>query len=102
MWGDAFESIKSAKDDTYDHIFVDLNDDQHCIDLAIKNIDNLKRILKPDGVIITQVGSQDEKPKQVDKWLDIFSANFVNVENKEIYIPSFDCNWNFTSAYMKK
>ena len=28
VWGDAFESIKSIEDDTYDHIFVDLNDDQ--------------------------------------------------------------------------
>ena len=102
IWGDAFESIKFIEDSKYDKIFVDLNDDQHCIDLAIKNIDNLKRILKPDGVIITQVGSQDEKPKQVDKWLDIFYANFVNVENKKIYIPSFDCSWNFASAYMKK
>ena len=37
MWGDAFESIKSVADDTYDHIFVDLNDDQFCIDLAAKN-----------------------------------------------------------------
>ena len=27
VWGDAFESIKSVEDDTYDHIFVDLNDD---------------------------------------------------------------------------
>ena len=25
IWGDAFESIKSAKDDTYDHIFLPLN-----------------------------------------------------------------------------
>ena len=34
VWGDAFESIKSVKDNTYDQIFVDLNDDQFCIDLA--------------------------------------------------------------------
>ena len=41
VWGDAFESIKSVKDDTYDQIYVDLNDDQFCIDLAAKNIDSL-------------------------------------------------------------
>jgi spermidine synthase len=34
IWGDAFESIKSVEDDKYDKIFVDLNDDQFCIDLA--------------------------------------------------------------------
>ena len=46
VWGDAFESIKSVGDDVYDHIFVDLNDDQFCIDLAAKNMDLLVRILK--------------------------------------------------------
>lgn len=102
IWGDAFESIESIVDSKYDKIFIDLNDDQHCIDLAIKNIDNLKRILKPDGVIIAQVGSQDREPKQVSKWFDIFSENFANIENKEIYIPSFDCSWNFAAAYIKK
>ena len=59
FWGDAFESIKSVEDDKYDKIFVDLNDDQFCIDLATKNMDSLVRILKPNGVITTQVGSQD-------------------------------------------
>ena len=39
IWGDAFENIKNVKDDRYDHIFVDLNDDQFCIDLASKNMD---------------------------------------------------------------
>ena len=38
-WGDAFESIKKVKDSKYDKIFVDLNDDQFCIDLAAKNMD---------------------------------------------------------------
>ena len=61
VWGDAFESIKSIKDDTYDQIYVDLNDDQFCIDLAAKNMDSLVRILKPKGVITAQVGSQDHK-----------------------------------------
>ena len=63
IWGDAFESIKSVEDDTYDKIFVDLNDDQFCIDLAAKNMDSMIRILKPKGVITAQVGSQDKKPR---------------------------------------
>ncbi|MDC0384588.1 adenosylmethionine decarboxylase [bacterium] len=73
IWGDAFESIKSVEDDKYDKIFVDLNDDQFCIDLAAKNMDSLIRILKPNGVITAQVGSQDKKPEQVEKWLDVFN-----------------------------
>jgi len=98
IWGDAFESIKSVEDDKYDKIFVDLNDDQFCIDLAAKNMDSLIRILKPNGVITAQVGSQDKKPKQVDKWLDVFNKNFGNTTLDRVYIPSFDCSWNFSSS----
>jgi len=98
IWGDAFESIKKAEDDKYDKIFVDLNDDQFCIDLAAKNMDSLVRILKPNGVITAQVGSQDKKPKQVKKWLDVFNKNFGNTTLDRVYIPSFDCSWNFSSS----
>ena len=45
-WGDAFESIKSAEDSKYDKIFVDLNDDQYCIDLAAKNMNGFKKNFK--------------------------------------------------------
>jgi spermidine synthase len=98
VWGDAFESIKSVDDDTYDHIFVDLNDDQFCIDLAAKNMDSLVRILKPKGVITAQVGSQDKKPKQVQNWMNVFNENFGNTKLSRVYIPSFDCSWNFSSS----
>jgi len=98
IWGDAFECIKSVEDDKYDKIFVDLNDDQFCIDLAAKNMDTLVRILKPKGVITAQVGSQDKKPNQVKKWLDIFNKNFGNTTLDRVYIPSFDCSWNFSSS----
>ena len=101
IWGDAFENIKSVENNRYDKIFVDLNDDQYCIDLAAKNIKSLKRILKPNGVITAQVGSQDKKPIQVDNWQKIFSNNFGNFKLDRIYIPSFDCNWNFASSILK-
>ena len=91
-WGDAFESIKKVEDNKYDKIFVDLNDDQYCIDLAAKNIDSLKRILKPNGTITAQVGSQDKKPTQVKKWLNLFQKSFGNTSLDRIYIPSFDCS----------
>jgi len=98
IWGDAFESIKNVEDDRYDQIFVDLNDDQYCIDLAAKNMDSLIRILKPRGVITAQVGSQDKKPKQVENWLNVFNKNFGNTTLDRVYIPSFDCSWNFASS----
>ena len=98
VWGDAFQSIKSVKDDTYDQIYVDLNDDQFCIDLAAKNMDSLVRILKPKGVITAQVGSQDKKPKQVENWMNVFNHSFGNTKLSRVYIPSFDCSWNFSSS----
>ncbi len=98
IWGDAFESIKSVEDNRYDKIFVDLNDDQYCINLAAKNMKSLKRILKPNGVITAQVGSQDKKPKQVDSWLKVFNKSFRNTTLDRVYIPSFDCSWNFASS----
>ncbi len=98
IWGDAFESIKSVSVDTYDHIYVDLNDDQFCIDLASKNMDSLIRILKPKGVITAQVGSQDKKPQQVENWMNVFNQNFGNTKLSRVYIPSFDCSWNFSSS----
>ena len=98
VWGDAFESIKKVEDDSYDKIFIDLNDDQFCIDLAAKNMDSLVRILKPDGVITAQVGSQDKKPKQVNNWLNVFNKNFGNATLDRVYIPSFDSSWNFYSS----
>ena len=98
IWGDAFESIKTVEDDKYDKIFVDLNDDQFCIDLASKNMDSLVRILKPNGVITAQVGSEDKKPQQVKKWMDVFNKNFGNTTLDRVYIPSFDCSWNFSSS----
>ena len=99
-WGDAFESIKTVEDSKYDKIFIDLNDDQYCIDLAAKNMKSLKRILKPDGVITAQVGCQSKKPKQVNGWLKVLSQNFGNSKLDEIFIPSFDCRWNFASSTM--
>ena len=101
FWGDAFESIKKVEDNKYDKIFVDLNDDQYCIDLAAKNINSLKRILKPNGTITAQVGSQDKKPKQVENWLNLFKKGFGNTSLDRIYIPSFDCSWNFASSLNK-
>ena len=99
-WGDAFESIKSVADSKYDKIFVDLNDDQYCIDLAAKNMKSLKRILKPEGVITAQVGCFTKKPKQVNGWLEVLSENFGNSNLNEVFIPSFDCRWNFASSIM--
>ena len=61
----------------------------------------LKRILRKGGVIKTQVGIKDKKPKQVEKWCKVLDKNFGNVTVTGIHVPSFDCNWNFASSIMK-
>ena len=100
-WGDAFKSIKSIENSKYDNIFVDLNDDQYCIDLAKRNMKDLKRILKKGGAITAQVGCHDKKPKQVKNWTKVLETSFGNTNLSEIFIPSFDCRWNFISSYNK-
>ena len=93
--------IKKVKEAKYDKIFVDLNDDQFCIDLASKNMKGLKRILKPGGTITAQVGCMSKKPRQVKNWLELLKNNFGNVTLDEVFIPSFDCRWNFASSSNK-
>ena len=61
-------------------------------------MESLVRILKPKGVITAQVGSQDKKPKQVEKWMNVFNQSFGNTNLSRVYIPSFDCSWNFSSS----
>jgi spermidine synthase len=101
IWGDAFKNIISCEDNKYDHLFIDLNDDQFCIDLAASNIKDIKRITKKNGVITAQVGSKDKKPAQVNSWNQTFEKAFGNSKVAEVYIPSFDCSWNFISSVNK-
>lgn len=101
IWGDAFNNITSSENEKYDHLFIDLNDDQFCIDLAAKNIKEIKRITRKNGVITAQVGSRDKKPKQIESWKSTLEKEFGNSKISEVYIPSFDCSWNFISSVNK-
>ncbi len=98
IWGDAFHNILSSENEKYDHLFIDLNDDPYCINLAEKNMDQIKRIVKKDGVITAQVGSNNKKPIQVQNWIQTLEKCFGNSKISEVFIPSFDCNWNFVSS----
>ena len=40
----------------------------------------------------------DKKPLQVENWLNIFNHHFGNTNLSRVYIPSFDCSWNFSSS----
>jgi spermidine synthase len=101
IWGDAFTNIKGSENEKYDHLFIDLNDDPYCISLAEKNIEEIRRIVKKNGVITVQVGSQHKKPKQVESWIATLSQHFGNTKLSEVFIPSFDCTWNFVSSVNK-
>ena len=52
-------------------------------------------------MITAQVGSNDKKPKQVENWCKVLDKSFGNVKVSGVYVPSFDCNWNFASSVMK-
>lgn len=101
IWGDAFTNIKGSENEKYDHLFIDLNDDPYCISLAEKNIEEIRRIVKKNGVITVQVGSQHKKPKQVESWIATLNQHFGNTKLSEVFIPSFDCTWNFVSSVNK-
>ena len=40
----------------------------------------------------------DKKPKQVESWMNVFNESFGNTKLSRVYIPSFDCSWNFSSS----
>ena len=42
-----------------------------------------------------------KKPKQVKNWTKVLETSFGNINLSEIYIPSFDCRWNFISSSNK-
>ncbi|MEL0242273.1 MAG: S-adenosylmethionine decarboxylase, partial [Pelagibacteraceae bacterium] len=84
IWGDAFKNIVSCENEKYDHLFIDLNDDQFCIDLAASNINEIKRITKKNGVITAQVGSKDKKPSQVNNWIKTLENAFGNTNIDEV------------------
>ncbi len=99
--GDAFQSIKAVADDTYDHIFVDLTNEDYCIELAKSNMSELKRILKKNGAITIQVGTIDKEGPQVQKWINFLQESFGNYQEKSVFVPSFDCRWTFVSSQFK-
>ena len=39
-----------------------------------------------------------EKPKQFKTGISVFTKNFGNATLDRVYIPSFDCSWNFSSS----
>ena len=62
-----------------------------------------KKLMAPNknGVITAQVGSKDKKQSQVNNWKETLERAFGNSKISEIYIPSFDCSWNFISSINK-
>ena len=35
---------------------------------------------------------------QVENWMNVFNQSFGNTKLSRVYIPSFDCSWNFSSS----
>ena len=45
--------------------------------------------------------AHDVHVQEVDNWLKVLSKNFGNSKLDGVFIPSFDCNWNFASSILK-
>ena len=60
--------------------------------------DEFSQMVKSIRNIESSLGSEDKKPHQVENWLNVFNHHFGNTKLSRVYIPSFDCSWNFSSS----
>lgn len=58
----------------------------------------IKRIMKPDGVVVTQAGSSYFYPEEYKFVLNSVKANFAHVSEYWFWVPSFGLNVNFVVA----
>ncbi|MCP4135510.1 MAG: adenosylmethionine decarboxylase [bacterium] len=85
--GDAFETIKKVPSASRDIVFVDLTD--YANRQIINNIGEIKRILKPGGVIAARAGAMEYSPIQVETCNKKIRELFTNCEIMEVSVPSF-------------
>ena len=54
-----------------------------------------------EGVITRFFGTIPNAAKQIKNWMELLESNFGNSKLTEVFIPSFDCRWNFASSSHK-
>ena len=70
-----------------------------------QTISEIFKYVKNVEIILVDDNSPDGTFEKVNKInnpnLKVFSKNFGNTKLDRIFIPSFDCNWNFASSILK-
>lgn len=99
---DGKDYVKQAASGYFDVVIMDLTD-PYASEIAKPlyspaSFREIKRILKPDGVIVTQAGSSYFYPDEYNYVLESIKASFKNVSEYWFWVPSFGLNVNFIVA----
>lgn len=91
--------IKRAPARYFDVVIMDLTD-PYASDIAKplyspESFSEIKRILRPDGVVVTQAGSSYFYPEEYKYVLNSVKSNFKNVSEYWFWVPSFGLNVNY-------
>ncbi|MEM4596435.1 MAG: methyltransferase domain-containing protein [Desulfurococcaceae archaeon] len=99
---DGKDYIKQAPSGFFDVVIMDLTD-PYASEIAKplyspEAIKEVKRILKPDGVVATQAGSSYFYPSEYKYVLESMKSCFKNISEYWFWVPSFGLNVNFIVA----
>jgi spermidine synthase len=102
---DGLEYVKKTGDESFDVVIMDLTDPYAgptALPLySYEAFREIKRILKPDGVMATQAGSSYFYPKEYRQVKENIEKNFRHVAEYWAWMPSFATNVNFIVASEK-
>ena len=99
---DGYKYVSETEDSQYDIVILDLTD-PYSSDIAKKLYSgefysNIKRILKPEGMMVTQAGNSYFYPDSYLEVRDNAASVFNNIWEYWTWIPSFGYNCNFIMA----
>ncbi len=100
---DGLEYVRESKDKSYDVVILDLTDPYEPTGLARelyseKFYRDVKRILREDGVVVSQIGNAFYYPKETDQAIENMEKVFRYVATYEVWIPSFGYSVNYVLA----
>lgn len=99
---DGIEYVKQAPTGYFDVVIMDLTD-PYGSEIAKplyspESFREIRRVMKQDGVVVTQAGSSYFYPSEYKYVLESVKASFENVYEYWFWIPSFGLNVNFIVA----
>ncbi|MGC9148962.1 MAG: polyamine aminopropyltransferase [Sulfolobales archaeon] len=100
---DGLEYVRESKDKSFDVVILDLTDPYEPSGLARelyseKFYRDIKRVLREDGVVISQVGNAFYYPREFDQAVSDMKRVFRYVITYEVWIPSFGYSVNYVLA----